>query len=55
LRGAECDAVHVGDLGLLAATDRQTWDEAMSRSDVLVTKDRDFSLLRAARTKGPAI
>jgi predicted nuclease of predicted toxin-antitoxin system len=55
LRDAGCDAVHVCDLGLLTATDRQIWDEAMSRSAVLVTKDRDFSLLRAARMKGPAI
>ena len=43
------------DLGLLAATDRQIWDEAISRSAVLVTKDRDFSLRRAARNDGPAI
>jgi predicted nuclease of predicted toxin-antitoxin system len=55
LRDAGCDAVHIGELGLLTATDRQIWDEAASRSAVLVTKDRDFSLLRAARTKGPAI
>lgn len=48
-------AVHVIDLGLLAATDQQIWDEAISRSAVLVTKDRDFSLRRAARNDGPAI
>jgi len=43
------------DLGLLAATDQQIWDEAISRSAVLVTKDRDFPLRRAARNDGPAI
>jgi predicted nuclease of predicted toxin-antitoxin system len=42
LRLAGCQAVHVIDLGLLAAADQQIWDEAISRSAVLVTKDRDF-------------
>jgi predicted nuclease of predicted toxin-antitoxin system len=55
LRQAGCQAVHVVDLGLLAATDQQIWDEAISRSAVLVTKDRDFSLRRAATNEGPAI
>jgi predicted nuclease of predicted toxin-antitoxin system len=55
LRDAGCDAVHVADLDLQGATDQQLWNEATSRSAVLVTKDRDFSLLRAARTDGPAI
>ena len=55
LRQAGCQAVHVIDLGLLAAADQQIWDEAISRSAVLVTKDRDFSLRRAARNDGPAI
>jgi predicted nuclease of predicted toxin-antitoxin system len=43
------------DLGLLEATDGQIWDEAISRSAVLITKDRDFPLRRAARNDGPAI
>lgn len=55
MRQAGCEAVHVIDLGLLAATDQQIWDEAISRSAVLVTKDRDFPLRRAARSDGPAI
>jgi predicted nuclease of predicted toxin-antitoxin system len=55
LRAAGFDAVHVVDLGLRAATDRQIWQEASSRSAVLVTKDRDFSLLRAASDHGPVI
>jgi predicted nuclease of predicted toxin-antitoxin system len=55
LRQAGCQAVHVIELGLLSATDQQIWDEAISRSAVLVTKDRDFSLRRAARNDGPVI
>lgn len=55
LRQAGREAVHVSDLGLLAATDQQIWDEAISRSAVLVTKDRDFPLRRAASNDGPAI
>jgi predicted nuclease of predicted toxin-antitoxin system len=55
LRQAGCQAVHVVDLGLLAATDQQIWDEAISRSAVLVTKDRDFPIRRAASDDGPAI
>jgi predicted nuclease of predicted toxin-antitoxin system len=55
LRQAGYQAVHVIDLGLLAATDQQIWDEAISRSAVLVTKDRDFPIRRAASNAGPAI
>jgi predicted nuclease of predicted toxin-antitoxin system len=55
LRAAGFDAVHVVDLGLLVATDRQIWQEVSLRSAVLVTKDRDFSLLRAASDDGPVI
>ena len=49
------EAVYVIDLGLLAATDQQIWDAAISQSAVLVTKDRDFPLRRAATNDGPAI
>jgi predicted nuclease of predicted toxin-antitoxin system len=55
LRVAGYDAVHVIDLELVAATDRQIWQEVSLRSAVLVTKDRDFSLLRAAGNDGPVI
>ena len=55
LSGARCEAVHVADIELVSATDRQIWNEAISRSAVLVTKDRDFSLLRAANSDGPVI
>jgi len=55
LRDAGYKAVHVGDLDLQGATDLQIWNEAVSRTAVLVTKDRDFSLLRAASSDGPTI
>ena len=55
LREAGCQAVHLVELGLLAASDQQIWDEAISRSAVLVTKDRDFPVRRAASNDGPAI
>jgi predicted nuclease of predicted toxin-antitoxin system len=55
LRSDGHEAVHVVDLGLLAAGDREIWNEAISRSAVLVTKDRDFSLFRAASDSGPTI
>ena len=55
LRQAGRQAVHVVDLGLVAATDQQIWDEAISRSAVLVTKDRDFPIRRAASDDGPTI
>jgi predicted nuclease of predicted toxin-antitoxin system len=55
LRHAGCQAVHLVELGLLAASDQQIWDEAISRSAVLVTKDRDFPVRRAANNDGPAI
>ena len=38
-----------------AAIDKEIWDEAISRSAVLVTKDRDFALRRAATNNGPTI
>jgi predicted nuclease of predicted toxin-antitoxin system len=55
LRQAGCEAIHVADLELAAATDRRIWAEALARSAVLVTKDRDFALLRAASNTGPTI
>jgi predicted nuclease of predicted toxin-antitoxin system len=55
LRKAGRQAVHVIDLGLLEAGDGRIWDEAVSRSAVLVTKDRDFPLRRATRNDGPTI
>jgi predicted nuclease of predicted toxin-antitoxin system len=55
LRKAGYQAFHVADIGLLTATDRQIWDEAVSRGAALATKDRDFPQLRATRKDGPVI
>ncbi|HEY8334877.1 MAG TPA: DUF5615 family PIN-like protein [Tardiphaga sp.] len=55
LRTTGNDAFHVGDFDLLAAADQRVWQEAVTRSAVLVTKDRDFSLIRAARGQGPCV
>jgi predicted nuclease of predicted toxin-antitoxin system len=44
LRRAGCEASHVADFGLATATDGHIWEEAVARSAVLVTKDRDFAL-----------
>ncbi|MBR0700668.1 DUF5615 family PIN-like protein [Bradyrhizobium diazoefficiens] len=53
MRRAGYDAAHVAEFGMANATDRAIWNEAVARSAVLVTKDRDFSLLRAAKRQGP--
>ncbi|MET3907229.1 putative nuclease of putative toxin-antitoxin system [Bradyrhizobium sp. S3.3.6] len=55
MRRAGYDAAHVAEFGLANATDGTIWNEAVSRSAVLVTKDRDFSLLRAAKKQGPVV
>jgi len=54
-RRAGFEAVHVVDLGLLSATDRQIWSAAVEQSAALVTKDRDFLMIRAAADRGPTI
>lgn len=55
MRHAGYDATHVADFGMANALDGAIWNEAISRSAVLVTKDRDFSLLRAAKRQGPVV
>lgn len=55
MRQAGFQAIHVIELDLLTATDGKIWDEAISRSAILATKDRDFALRRAARNDGPTI
>ncbi|UPJ65918.1 DUF5615 family PIN-like protein [Bradyrhizobium sp. 191] len=52
LRRAGYDAAHVAEFGMANAIDGVIWNEATSRSAVLVTKDRDFSLLRVAKSQG---
>lgn len=55
MRRAGYEAFHVVEFGLADATDGTIWNEATSRAAVLVTKDRDFSLLRAAKRQGPTV
>ncbi|CUT15745.1 hypothetical protein BF49_6825 [Bradyrhizobium sp.] len=45
----------MAEFGMANATDGMIWSEAVSRSAVLVTKDRDFSLLRAGKKQGPIV
>ncbi|WP_430516688.1 DUF5615 family PIN-like protein [Bradyrhizobium yuanmingense] len=52
MRRAGYDAVHVAKFGMANAIDGVIWNEAISRSAVLVTKDRDFSLLSRCKGSG---
>jgi predicted nuclease of predicted toxin-antitoxin system len=51
------DAIHVADIGLASARDREIWDHADAQGAVLVTKDEeDFVTMRAlARGGGPSV
>jgi predicted nuclease of predicted toxin-antitoxin system len=49
------EATHVAEFGLAAATDAAIWQAAVKRSAILVTKDQDFAVARAAAGEGPAI
>ena len=49
------DAIHVADIGLESASDAAVWNAAMERAAILLTKDQDFAIARAARDEGPTI
>ena len=50
------EAEHVGDVGLLTASDERIWDYAAAAGAALVTKDEDFVTMRAlSRHGGPAV
>jgi predicted nuclease of predicted toxin-antitoxin system len=49
------EASHVADIGLADALDEQVWQVAIERAAILVTKDHDFIVARAAVEKGPAV
>jgi predicted nuclease of predicted toxin-antitoxin system len=56
LQGAGFEAVHVGDLGLLTATDEEIFDRAVTDGLVVVTADSDFGMLLALRrTTSPSV
>jgi predicted nuclease of predicted toxin-antitoxin system len=45
LRGLGCDALHVADLGLAQAEDREIWTRAADENRIVVSKDEDFVFL----------
>ena len=49
------EATHVAELGLADATDTVIWEAAVERAAILMTKDQDFAVARAAVGEGPAI
>jgi predicted nuclease of predicted toxin-antitoxin system len=49
------EAVHVGDLGMLAASDTAIWAHALATSSVIVTKDEDFARRKVLTDTGPAV
>jgi len=48
-------STHVKRVGLLPATDQDTWDRARTQGYVLVTRDRDFEQLCALRGAPPKV
>lgn len=49
------EALHVFELGLVSATDAEIWNAAVVRGAILVTKDQDFAVARAAASEGPPV
>lgn len=49
------EATHVADLGLAEAPDPDIWNSAVERAAILITKDRDFAVARAASDDGPVV
>lgn len=49
LRGKGFDAVHVVDLGIVAASDEEIFDRAVKDGLTVVTADSDFGMLLALR------
>jgi len=48
-------SIHVADIGLGSATDKEIWFHAASIAAVLVTKDEDFVMMRALDNDGPPV
>ena len=49
------EATHVADIELAGASDPVIWDAAIERAAILVTKDQDFAIIRAASEEGPTV
>ena len=48
-------AEHVGDIGLLSASDAEIWTYALEHDAVLITKDEDFADRVAFGGRAPAV
>ncbi len=56
LRAEGLDALHVGDLGMSAATDTEILEAARTRETVVVTLDADFhTILAVSGAKAPSV
>jgi predicted nuclease of predicted toxin-antitoxin system len=55
LVGLGHEAIHVADIGMACAPDREVWAYAWASRFVLVTKDADFITMRALHRDGPPI
>ena len=56
LQAAGHDVRHVGDHGLLTASDDEIFDWAAENNDVIITADSDFAMLLATRrTSTPSV
>lgn len=55
LTDAGHEAVHVEDLGLRNASDREIWRRALQDGAAIITKDEDFALRCATATNAPTI
>ena len=49
------DAVHVSDIGMIAAPDTEIWERALEEGRILLTKDRDFAEWAAVRRPAPRV
>lgn len=49
------EAIHVLDVGLLAAKDGEIWDFALANAWIIVTKDDDFQLRASVSNPSPRI
>jgi predicted nuclease of predicted toxin-antitoxin system len=49
------EAVHTTSVGLAAAPDLAIWHYAVQNEAIVVSKDEDFALLKAANPEGPKV
>jgi len=49
------EAVHTTSVGLGAASDLAIWHYAVQNEAIIISKDEDFALLKAANPNGPKI